>query len=242
MPIAPDPSLDTTAEPPLRIAMLVYPMMTLLDLASPQAALGLHGETYLVWKDREPILCDSGVTVLPTHMFDNCPGELDVLFVPGGFGTADWMEDDAVLTFLSRTAAEARYVTSVCSGALLLTAAGLLQGYRAATHWAAHDALAAIGVDAVRERVVIDRNRMTGGGVTAGIDFGLTLLARLRGEMVAKFTQLMIEYNPQPPFDTGHRDTAGPEMVAMVHVGRGDGPLEAGIETAKRKRGATAPA
>ena len=171
MPFATDPSSDTAVPPPLRIAMLVYPMMTLLDLAGPQAALGMHAETYFVWKDREPVLCDSGITVLPTHTFDSCPRQLDVLFVPGGFGTADWMEHDAVLTFLSGTAAEARYVTSVCSGALLLAAAGLLEGYRAATHWAAHDALAAMGAEAVRDRVVIDRNRMTGGGVTAGIDF-----------------------------------------------------------------------
>ena len=218
MPFATDLSSDPAAPPPLRVAMLVYPMMTLLDLAGPQAALGMQGETYLVWKDREPVLCDGGVAVLPTHTFDSCPGALDVLFVPGGLGTADWMEDEAVLSFLAETGAEARIVTSVCTGALLLAAAGLLKGYRAATHWAAHDALAAMGVDAVRERVVIDRDRMTGGGVTAGIDFGLVLLARLRGEMVAKVTQLGLEYDPAPPFVGGTPEKADPEVIAAFRA------------------------
>lgn len=210
------PSPDAKTPPPLRVAMLAYPAMTLLDLAGPQAALGAHGRTCLVWKDLEPVPCDTGVAVLPTHAFDDCPGALDVLFVPGGFGTASWMEDDAVLDFLREAAKEARYVTSVCSGALLLAAAGLLEGYRAATHWAAHEALAATGVEAVRERVVIDRNRVTGGGVTAGIDFGLTLLAELRGEAVARATQLALEYDPAPPFPGGTPETSEPETVAAV--------------------------
>lgn len=127
------------------------------------------------------------------------------------------MEDDTVLPFLSEKAAEARFVTSVCSGALLL-AAGLLDGYRAATHWAAHDALVALGVEAVRERVVIDRNRMTGDGVTAGIGFGLTLLVRLRGGKVAKAMQLGLEYDPAPPFSGGTPETADPEVVATFRA------------------------
>ncbi|MEM9358812.1 MAG: DJ-1/PfpI family protein, partial [Pseudomonadota bacterium] len=130
----------------------------------------------------------------------------------------------------------AKYVTSVCSGALLLGMSGLLDGYRAATHWAVYDVLKAMGIETSPDRVVIDRNRMTGGGVTAGIDFGLTLLAELRGEDVAKITQLMIEYNPKPPFNTGHPDAAGPELVAMVHAVMGDTPLKTGIEIAKNKR------
>lgn len=206
-------SADPNAPPPLRIAMLVYPGMTLLDMAGPQSALGMHGETYLVWKTLDPVPTDSGVTVLPTHTLNACPGDLDVLFVPGGFGTANWMEDEAILSFLRRQGETARYVTSVCSGALILAAAGLLDGYRAATHWRADGALAALGVEAVRERVVLDRNRMTGGGVTAGIDFGLTLLAELRGEMVARTTQLAMEYDPAPPFDSGSPQTADPRIV-----------------------------
>lgn len=216
MPPDTDSSSDIAAPPPLRVAMLVYPMMTLLDMAGPQAALGMHGETYLVWKRRDPLVSDGGVTLLPTHTFEDCPTELDVLLVPGGAGTQDWMEDDDVLAFLRRAAAGSDYVTSVCSGALLLAAAGLLDGYRAATHWAVHDALAAMGVEAVRERVVIDRDRLTGGGVTAGIDFGLTLLARLRGETVAKATQLALEYDPKPPFAGGTPETTEPEIVAMI--------------------------
>ncbi len=199
---------------PLRIAMLIYPGMTLLDMAGPQSALGMHGETYLAWKNREPVLTDSGVTVIPTHTFEDCADDLDVLFVPGGFQTAQWMEDEEVLAFLTMKAADAKYVTSVCSGALILAAAGLLDGYRAATHWRAHDALAAMGVEVARERVVIDRNRITGGGVTAGLDFGLTLLATLRGDMVAQMTQLGMEYDPAPPFDCGTPERADPALVA----------------------------
>ncbi|WP_299328760.1 DJ-1/PfpI family protein [Parasphingopyxis sp.] len=210
--IAPDPG----QMPPLRVAMLVYPMMTLLDLAGPQAALGMHGETYLVWKDREPVPTDSGVTIIPTHSFDDCPRDIDVLFAPGGFGTDSWMEDDAVIDFLADAGKTAKYVTSVCSGSLLLAAAGLLDGYRAGTHWAARDALATLGVEVSDERVVTDRNRMTGGGVTAGIDFGLTLLAELRGEMVAKSTTLAMEYNPYPPFKGGTPATADPEILQAL--------------------------
>ena len=211
-------SMAAASVPRLRIGMLVYPMMTLLDLTGPQAALGMHGETFLAWKDREPVPTDSGIAILPTHTFEDCPDDLDVLFAPGGFGTAQWMEDEAVLSFLAARGASARYVTSVCSGALLLAAAGLLDGYRAATHWKAHDALAAMGVHAVRERVAHDRNRMTGGGVTAGIDFGLTLLAELRGEMVAKTTQLAMEYDPEPPFRGGTPETAEPEVLATFEA------------------------
>ena len=213
--IEPFDAQATTAAsvPPLRTGMLVYPMMTLLDLAGPQSALGMHGKTYLVWKDRGPVLTDSGIAILPTHTFEDCPDDLDILFAPGGFGTAKWMEDEDVIGFLAQKGASAKYVTSVCSGALLLAAAGLLDGYKAATHWKAHDALAAMGVEAVRERVVHDRNRMTGGGVTAGIDFGLMLLAELRGEMVAKTTQLAMEYDPKPPFRSGTPETAEPEVL-----------------------------
>ena len=227
---------------PLKVGMLMYPGLTLLDLAGPQAVLGMHGETYTVWKTRDPITSDSGMTLTPSHTFEDMPRDLDVLFVPGGFTTTHVMTDDEVLDFLIEAAKGARYITSVCSGALILGQAGLLDGYRAATHWAVHDVLAAMGVEVDPGRVSVDRNRMTGGGVTAGIDFGLTLLAELRGEEVAKLTQLMIEYNPQPPFDTGHPDTAGPEMVAMVHAGMGDGPLKKAALDAKRKRGVPAPA
>ena len=226
--------------PPLHVAMLIYPGMTLLDMAGPQSALGLHGETYLVWKDRDPVPCDSGVTILPTHTLEDCPGDLDMLFVPGGMGTARWMDDEDLLAFLRKKAEGARFVTSVCSGALILAAAGLLDGVRAATHWRAHDALAALGAVATRERVVVDGNRVTGGGVTAGLDFGLTLLAELRGEMVARITQLGMEYDPAPPFDSGTPERAGPDLVAAftAMTGRIDAETMAAVERVRRMRAA----
>jgi len=205
-------------EPALQFVALVYPGMTLLDFAGPQAAFGLHARTHLVWKSRAPIETDSGVSILPTTTFDDCPMDADVLFVPGGFGTAAVIDDPEALTFLKRRGERARYVTSVCSGSLILSAAGLLDGYRATTHWTSHDILEAYGVQAERGRVVVDRNRISGGGVTAGIDFGLTLLAELRGEMIAKATQLAMEYEPKPPFDCGSPEAAGPELAAMVRA------------------------
>ena len=222
---------------PLKVGMLMYPGFTLLDLAGPQAVLAMHSETYLIWKSKDPVPTDSGMTLIPSHTFEEVPEGLDVLFVPGGYTTNDMMADDDVIAFLIKAGETARYITSVCSGALILGMAGLLDGYRAATHWAVYDVLESMGVETAPDRVVIDRNRMTGGGVTAGIDFGLTLLAELRGDEVAKITQLMIEYNPKPPFNAGHPDTAGPEMVNMIRQTMGSGLNEVGIEIAKNKRG-----
>ena len=207
---------------PLKIGMVLYPGFTLLDLAGPQAALGMNGRTLLLWKTLEPVATDSGVALCPTTTFDDCPQDLDVLFVPGGFGTNDAMKDADIIGFLSRVGPRSRYVTSVCSGSLVLGMAGLLDGYRAATHWACYPALDAVGAISTHERVVADRNRYTGGGVTSGIDFGLTLLSELRGEQVAKVTQLAMEYDPKPPFDTGTPETAGPELTAIALALMGD--------------------
>lgn len=157
------------------------------------------------------------------------------MLVPGGLGTADAIEDDEVLNFLAEAGKNARYVTSVCTGSLLLGAAGLLHGYKAATHWSYYEALAATGAEPVHARVVADRNRFSGGGVTAGIDFGLTLLAVLRGEMVAKATQLAMEYDPQSPFQTGSPEHAGLELVDMVH-GMLHGSPENCVEAVRRVR------
>lgn len=203
----------TGREKPLTIGMLIYPNFTLLDLAGPQAVLGMHAETLLLWKSRNPVMTDAGIAMHPTTTFDECPDALDVLFVPGGLGTNAAMQDEAVVAFLSRAGRSARYVTSVCTGSLLLAMAGLLDGRRAATHWAFYDALAASGAIAVHERVVVDGNRFSGGGVTAGIDFGLRLLQELRDERVAKTTQLIIEYDPEPPFQAGTPEQAGSEIV-----------------------------
>lgn len=188
------------------IGMLVFPGMTALDLIGPQQffAVAPGRTTHLLWKTREPVVSDSGVPIVPTATFEEAPQDLEILFVPGGFqGTAAVIADPQVLDFVASQGERATYVTSVCTGALILGAAGLLQGYQATTHWAYHDLLPLVGAEPVAARVVEDRNRITGGGVTSGIDFGLTLLARLAGDDYAQGWQLGTEYDPHPPFDSG---------------------------------------
>jgi cyclohexyl-isocyanide hydratase len=195
-----------------QIGMLVFPGMTVLDLIGPQQyfAVAPGRTTHLLWKTREPVVSDSGVPILPTATFDEAPEELEILFVPGGFqGTGATIGDPEVLDFVASRGERASYVTSVCTGALILGAAGLLDGYRATTHWAYHDLLPLVGAEPVAARVVEDGNRITGGGVTSGIDFGLTLLARLAGEDYARGWQLGTEYDPHPPFDSGTPQLAG---------------------------------
>ncbi|KYF81887.1 glutamine amidotransferase [Sorangium cellulosum] len=203
-------------QPLLQIGMVVYPGLTMLDLIGPQNVLAPHATTHLLWKDRSLVPSDSGVSIQPTATFSECPDDLDILFVPGGLGTADAMADQELLRFLRDRGPRSRYVTSVCTGSLVLAAAGLMQGYKATTHWATRHILEALGVECVRARVVVDRNRISGGGVTAGIDFGLTLLALLRGEDTAKLTQLMLEYDPAPPFNAGTPEGAGPELAQRL--------------------------
>lgn len=206
--------------PKLTIGMLVYPGMFLQDLVGPLAVFEalMNKDIHLLWKTRDTVGGDPpGTPVLipvqPTTTFAECPQELDVLFVPGGVpGTFSMMEDEEVLGFLRRQAASARYVTSVCTGSLILGAAGLLNGYRATSYWATHDVLCEMGAIPVKGRVVEDRNRITGGGVTAGLDFGLTLAARLRSPEYAQAIQLYLEYDPAPPFQAGSPDKA-PERV-----------------------------
>ena len=199
--------------PPLEIGMLLYPGLTLLDLIGPQTVFSWFANTHLVWKTMDPVVSDSGIRIHPTRTFESCPSKLDILFVPGGFGQQQLMGDAEALAFLSDRAAQAQYITSVCSGSLLLGAAGLLKGYKATSHWATRDALSAFGAEPVDARVVVDRNRITGGGVTAGIDFGLVLLAKLRGDEAAKLTQLAMEYDPEPPFLSGSPKTAESSTV-----------------------------
>jgi cyclohexyl-isocyanide hydratase len=195
---------------------VLFPGFTLLDLIGPHAVWAWHTKIHLVAKTRDVVPSDSGIGLQPTATFDDCPEHLDVLFVPGGMGTAGAMADGSLLGFLTSRAVDAAYITSVCSGSLILGAAGLLRGYKATSHWTARDALAQFGAEPVRSRVVIDRNRVTGGGVTAGLDFGLVLLAIWRGDEVAKLTQLAMEYDPAPPFDAGSPETAGPELTAVA--------------------------
>lgn len=203
-------------QPLLQIGMVLYPGLTMLDLIGPQNVLTTYAVTHLVWKTRDLVTSDSGVSLQPTTTFSDCPDNLDILFVPGGMGTTDAMADREILQFLRDRGARSKYVTSVCTGAILLAAAGLLRGYKATTHWSTRHILAALGAESVQARVVVDRNRITGGGVTAGIDFGLTLLALLRGDDAAKMTQLMLEYDPAPPFNAGTPEAAGPELTQRV--------------------------
>lgn len=200
----------------LEIGMLLYPGLTLLDLIGPQTVFSWFANIHLVWKTTDPVISDTGIGMLPSATFETCPRELDILFVPGGFGQQQFMNDAEVLAFLADRGAKAKYVTSVCSGSLLLGAAGLLKGYKATSHWAAREGLSAFGAEPTAARVVVDRNRVTGGGVTAGIDFGLVLLAKLRGDDAAKLTQLAMEYDPEPPFDAGSPKSAGPAIVEQA--------------------------
>jgi cyclohexyl-isocyanide hydratase len=201
---------------PLEIAMLLFPGLTLLDLLGPQTVLSAHANIHLVWKTKDMIRTDTGIGIEPTATFSDCPKELDVLFVPGGPGMIPVVQDAEVLAFLADRGARAKYVTSVCSGSVILGAAGLMRGYRATSHWAAGELLPLFGAEPTEGRVVTDRNRVSGGGVTAGIDFGLVLLAELRGDHAAKMTQLMLEYDPHPPFDAGTPEGAGPAMTQQV--------------------------
>ena len=202
---------------PIAIGILIYPNLTQLDATGPAQVLArVPGATvHMIWKTRDPIPTDAGFSIVPNTTFADCP-RLDVICVPGGGGQVALMTDPETLDFLRRQAATARYVTSVCTGSLVLGAAGLLKGYRAACHWAWRDMLSDFGAIPVAERVVRDRNRISGGGVTAGIDFGLTVAAELAGEEVAKSIQLVLEYDPQPPFDSGSPEKAGPERVKRL--------------------------
>jgi cyclohexyl-isocyanide hydratase len=201
------------------IGMLLYPGLTQLDLTGPFEVLHRvpGARVHLAWKRAVAVVADSGLTITATTTLEACP-PLDVLVVPGGTGQVALMQDGEVLEFLRRQGARARYVTSVCTGSLLLGAAGLLDGYEAATHWAFMDLLPAFGARPVRQRVVVDRNRITGGGVTAGIDFGLRLAAAIAGEGVAKRIQLGLEYDPEPPFRSGHPDVAEQDVVDDVRA------------------------
>jgi cyclohexyl-isocyanide hydratase len=202
---------------PLQIGLLVFPKVTQLDFTGPlQVFAGAPGaKLHLIWKRIEPVASDSVLVLTPTTTFADCP-QLDVICVPGGAGADDLLNDEEVLAFLRRQAEGAKFVTSVCTGSLVLGAAGLLRGYRAATHWTAMDFLRSFGAEPTRTRVCIDRNRITGGGVTAGIDFALTLVSQLLGETTAQAIQLGLEYNPAPPFNSGSPDIAPSDVLALV--------------------------
>lgn len=218
---------------PIDVGILFFPGMTQLDVTGPFEVLARlpNVRVHLLWKRIEPITSDVGLTLMPTRTLADCP-PLDVLCVGGGPGQVALMDDAEVMEFIARSGASARYVTSVCAGSLILAGAGLLNGYRAACHWLSRDQLALFGAIPVDARVVIDRNRITGGGVTAGIDFGFQLAAELCGEEVARKLQLLLEYDPQPPFDTTV-GTASPAMLAGIRAAAAP-MLEARLQSSKR--------
>ncbi len=201
----------------LVVGLLVFPRVQQLDLTGPYEVFASMPETRveLISRTLDAVVSATGLILTPTMTFAACP-QLDVLCIPGGAGVNALLTDPETLTFVKRQASGARYVTSVCTGALVLGAAGLLQGKRATTHWAAHDLLAAFGAIPTQGRVVCDGTLLTGGGVTAGIDFALTLAAELAGQAAAEAVQLGLEYAPAPPFRAGTPDSAPSDVVRMV--------------------------
>lgn len=201
----------------MNFGLLLFPKLTQLDLTGPLEVFSrMNGvETALIWKTREPVPSDRGMRILPTHTFDEAR-ELDLIFVPGGPGQIDLMEDQETLNYLRLVGGQCQWITSVCTGSLVLAAAGLLTGYRATSHWSSIDQLGLFGAEPVAERVVRDRNRISGAGVTSGIDFALNIVADLLGEKAARSIQLQIEYDPEPPFKDGSPRSADPELVSEI--------------------------
>ena len=201
----------------MEIGLVLFPHITALDLVGPFEVLSRvpDVQTRMVWQETGPVRAQYGLTLHADTTFAECP-PLDVLLVPGGTGQVEQMENPALLRFLREQAAGAKWVTSVCTGTLLLGAAGLLRGYRATTHWRYLDCLPELGATPVRKRIVADRNRVTAAGVSAGIDMALFLTALLAGEQTAQSIQLGLEYDPQPPFASGSPERADPELLELI--------------------------
>lgn len=227
---------------PIRIAFLLFPNVTQLDLTGPAQVLSRLGDARidLVAAHREPVMTDAGFAILPTATFADVPAA-DILCVPGGMGVGGAIADDATIAWVTQVGESATWATSVCTGSLVLGAAGLLRGYKATCHWTQRHMLALFGAEPVAERVVRDRNRVTGGGVTAGIDFALTLTALIRGEVHAKLVQLSLEYDPAPPFDVGSPERAGGDLLALYQRRAGSiaGERDAELRALAARRGFT---
>jgi cyclohexyl-isocyanide hydratase len=204
---------------PFQIGLLLFPDITQLDMTGPYEVFIKFpdAKVHLVWKTHHAVTAGGGMQIMPTTTFAECP-QLDLVCVPGGAGMNALLNDAETLDFIRRQAKGARYVTSVCTGALVLGAAGLLKGKRATTHWMSREMLSVFGATPVAERVVVDGNVITGGGVTAGIDFALRIAAEAFGPELAKAIQLGIEYDPQPPFDAGSPARADPALVAQTRA------------------------
>lgn len=201
------------------IGLIAYPGMFLQDLVGPLTVFEalMNRDIHIIWKEKVPVATGSLIKITPTTTFAETPKNLDVLFLPGGVpGTTDLMKDKETLDFINEKAKTAKYVTSVCTGSLILGAAGLLKGYKATSHWATLDVLKEFGAIPTDARIVEDRKMITGGGVTAGIDFGLSIAAKLRNRTYAEAIQLYLEYNPQPPFNAGSPKTASKEVNTFI--------------------------
>ncbi|WAC73093.1 DJ-1/PfpI family protein [Roseateles sp. SL47] len=204
-----------------QIGMLLYPGMTSLDFVGPQHMFSslMGAKVHHIAKTMAPVTSDSNLSLVPTTTLKRAPRDLDILFVPGGGdGTLAAMQDAALLAFLADRGARAKWVTSVCTGSLILGAAGLLKGYRATSHWATRAVLKDAGAIETEGRVVRDRNRITGAGVSAGLDLGLTLVGLLRDQSYAETVQLLAEYAPEPPYHAGSPQTASPAVRAMTEA------------------------
>lgn len=203
----------------LRFGLLCFPGVQQLDLTGPYEifASARGAVVHLVWKDLEPVRSATGLMLTPDTVMAEAP-DFDVLCIPGGSGVNGLLADETVLAFIQDKAQRARFVTSVCTGSLVLGKAGLLQGKRAATHWNAMDFLPALGAIPVAERVVQDGSIITAGGVTSGIDFGLAVIAELLGREEAETIQLSLEYAPAPPFDAGSPASASDAVIAAART------------------------
>jgi cyclohexyl-isocyanide hydratase len=201
----------------INIGFVLFPNVTQLDFTGPLQVLHRlpDSRTHIVANTREPVPSDCGLGLVPTTTFAECE-PLDLVCVPGGYGVSGAIADPATIDFVRRQGARAKYVTSVCTGAFVLGVAGLLRGKRATTHWAYTGLLPMVGATYEKARVVRDGNVFTGGGVTAGIDFALTVAAEIAGAEAAQRIQLAIEYNPAPPFSSGHPDVAPPPVRAHM--------------------------
>ena len=205
----------------MKVLALIYPGITLLDLVGPLQAWSFlpDYEVQYVWHRSGPVPTDCGLTVYATNSFDDAWTDPDVLFVGGGAKpTLDLLGNSAAIAFLADRGSRARWVCSVCTGSLLLGAAGLLRGYRAAVHWGAREALSQFGAEASDERVCFDRNRLTGGGITAGVDFGIAVAGHWAGEGMGRVIELIMEYAPQPPYGSGRPELADPQTLAAARA------------------------
>lgn len=201
----------------MNIGMLVFPAITAIDYVGPSDLLARipGAKLRLIWKHKDTIHTDLGWEIRATDTFESC-GQLDMVVVPGGPGIGELLTDEETLQFIARQADHAKWIVGICTGPLVLGAAGLLSGYSATCHWASHELLSLVGATPIKERVVVDRNRITGAGMTSGLDCALHAIALSTSPEVAQGIQLFAEYDPQPPFDSGAPHKASPILVGSM--------------------------